>query len=115
MGMMSIGRALSYLATQAPDALSIVHDDEAGVQRITRRELDLRSNRLARAYEALGVKQGDFVTIALPNGIEFYMACAATWKLGATPQPVSAKLPAIERRAILELAKPALIVGASAE
>lgn len=115
MGMMSIGRALSYLAAQAPDALSIVHEDEAGVHRVTRRELDLRSNRLARAYRALGVGQGDFVTLALPNGIEFYMACAATWKLGATPQPVSPKLPVIERRAILELAKSKLIVGASAE
>jgi bile acid-coenzyme A ligase len=113
--MMSIGRALSYLAEQAPDALSIVHEDEAGVHRVTRREVDLQSNRLARAYEALGVGQGDFVTIALPNTIEFFLACAATWKLGATPQPVSAKLPAIERRAILELAKPKLIVGASAE
>lgn len=115
MGTMSIGRALSYLAAQAPDALSIVHEDEAGVHRVSRRELDLRSNRLARAYEALGVKQGDFVTVALPNGIEFYLACAAAWKLGATPQPVSAKLPAVERRAIVELAKPALVVGASAE
>lgn len=115
MGMMSISRALSYLAAQEPDALSIAHEDEAGVHRITRREVDLQSNRLARAYEALGVGQGDFVTIALPNSIEFFLACAATWKLGATPQPVSAKLPAIERRAILELAKPKLIVGASAE
>jgi bile acid-coenzyme A ligase len=115
MGMMSIGRALSYLAAQAPDALSIVHEDEAGVRRMTRREVDLQSNRLARVYEALGVGQGDFVTIALPNTIEFFLACAATWKLGATPQPVSAKLPAIERRAILELAKPKLIVGAPAE
>ena len=26
MGMMSIGRALSYLAAQAPDALSIAHE-----------------------------------------------------------------------------------------
>jgi bile acid-coenzyme A ligase len=75
-------------------------------------ELERRSNRLARAYAELGVGEGDLVTIALPNGIEFLEACLATWKLGATPQPVSARLPEIERRAIVELAKPALLVGA---
>jgi len=41
------------------------------------------------------------VTLGLPNGIEFFAACLATWKLGATPQPISARLPALERRAIL--------------
>jgi bile acid-coenzyme A ligase len=114
MATMSIGRAISYLAAQAPDALAVVHEDGERATRITRSELDARSNRLARAYEALGVGQDDFVTIALPNSIEFYVASVATWKLGATPQPVSAKLPALERRAILELAKPKLIVGADA-
>ena len=40
----------------------------------TRVELATRSNRLARAYERLGVKVGDMVTIVLPNSIEFYAA-----------------------------------------
>jgi bile acid-coenzyme A ligase len=35
----------------------------------------------------------------------------ATWKLGATPQPISSRLPPIERRAIIELANPSLVVG----
>ena len=79
---------------------------------VTRMELSTRSNRLARAYEALGVMQGDMVTIALPNGIEFYAAAFAIWKLGATPQPVSHRLPAHERAALIELADAALVVGA---
>ena len=107
MATMSIGAAIRWLAEQAPDATLITHEGAS----ITRREFDLRTNRLARAYAARGVVQDAFVTIALPNGIEFYAACVATWKLGATPQPISAKLPAAERRAILELAKPALVVG----
>ena len=49
--------------------------------------------------------------IALPNGVEFYQASIAAWKLGATPQPVSAKLPFLERDEIIELAEPSLIVG----
>ena len=107
MAMISIGAAIHLLAEEKPEAKAITCEGHS----ITRRELDLRTNRLARAYAELGVVQDAFVTIALPNGIEFYEACVATWKLGATPQPVSAKLPAIERTAIIELAKPALVVG----
>ena len=77
----------------------------------TRAELEARSNRLARAYAALGVTKDSFVTIGLPNGVEFYEAVVAVWKLGATPQPISSRLPAAERRAIIDLAAPSLVVG----
>ncbi|KAB2384885.1 AMP-binding protein [Actinomadura montaniterrae] len=78
-------------------------------------ELESRANRLARAYEALGVGRGDFVTVALPNGIEFFEVCYAIWKLGATPQPVSPRLPGPELSRIIKLAGPALVVGAAAD
>src|SRR5712692_5920539 len=77
----------------------------------SRAELEARANRLARAYRELGVTPNSFVTIGLPNGIEFYEAVLAVWKLGATPQPVSSRLPAIERRAIIDLASSSLVVG----
>jgi bile acid-coenzyme A ligase len=38
----------------------------------------------------------------------------AVWKLGASPQPISARLPAKEREAIVALSQPALIVGVGA-
>jgi bile acid-coenzyme A ligase len=107
MAAMSIGSAIRWLAEQEPDASCITHENRT----CTRAEFDRRTNRLARAFEQLGVKQNDFVTIGLPNGIDHYEAAVATWKLGATPQPVSAKLPAAERNAIIELARPALVVG----
>jgi bile acid-coenzyme A ligase len=81
---------------------------------VTRATLDRTTNRLARAYAALGVEEGDFVTIGLPNSIEFYEACIATWKLGATPQPVSWRLPEREREEIIKLANPAIVVGLDA-
>ncbi len=108
-GRMSYGRAMGWHAERDPDGVAIVHEGA----RICRRELERRSNRLARAYRALGVSEGDLITLALPNGIEFFEACLATWKLGATPQPVSSRLPEVERRAIVELANPALVVGAA--
>jgi bile acid-coenzyme A ligase len=107
MAQMSMGRAISWLADQDPDRPAITHEGRT----ITRRELDLASNRLARAYESYGVKQDDLVTVALPNSIEAYIAYAAIWKLGATPAPISARLPFGEREAIVELANPRLIVG----
>jgi len=111
MSLKSISAIIGDLARAQPDWPSISHETSS----ITRLELHRSTNRLARAYESLGVREGDFVTIALPNSIAFYQACIATWKLGATPQPISAKLPKIEQIAIVRLAKPALLVGGRAD
>ncbi len=107
MSAISLSKILSHWAERLGDAVAIHHEG----QEVTWRELDARSNRLARAYADLGVAKDDFVTIALPNGIEFFDACFATWKLGATPQPVSAKLPKFERDQIIEIGNPKLVVG----
>ncbi|MDA0790121.1 MAG: AMP-binding protein [Proteobacteria bacterium] len=103
----SVSQFISENADREPDRPAITHEDRT----VTRRELELRTNRLARAYAELGVAEGDMVTIALPNSIGFYEACIATWKLGATPQPISARLPPMERQAIVALANPSLVVG----
>src|SRR6266511_5790780 len=105
--IVSISEALRLLADQAPHRPAITHEGRT----TTRGELERRTNRLARAYAERGVGHDDFVTIALPNGIEFYEAALATWKLGATPQPISSRLPRIERDAIVERGRPALVVG----
>ena len=109
MPAISLSRILSYWAARKPDAIAIAHGDET----LTWSELDQRTNRLARAYMQLGVGQDDFVTIALPNSLEFFEASYATWKAGATPQPVSAKLPKLERDQIIDIGAPSLVVGVS--
>ena len=110
MAIITLSRILAFWAAKQPDRPAIDHE---GAQ-ISWADLDRRTNRLARAYEKLGVKQDDFVTIALPNGIEFFEACLATWKAGATPQPISSRLPKHERDQIVELGKPSLVVGVPA-
>jgi bile acid-coenzyme A ligase len=100
---------MAWLAAETPDRVAVIHGEEQA----TRAQLERRSNRLAHAYAARGVGGGSLVTIALPNGIEFLAATLAVWKLGGSPQPISARLPEAERQAIVELAKPALIVGAA--
>lgn len=109
MSIVPLSRILAYWSERrGADAPAVTHEDTT----LSWQALDARSNRLARAYADLGVRADDMVTIALPNGVEFFEACFATWKLGATPQPISAKLPALEREAIIELAQPSLVVGA---
>lgn len=102
-----IGTQMSRLAADDPDAPAVSHNGRT----ITRRELDSTTNRLARAYAELGVRQGDYVTIALPNSIEWVQAVVATWKLGAIPQPLSSRLPDAEYGHLLDLRERALLVG----
>ena len=111
MPMISLSRIIAHWAEIQSDRVAIDHEGAT----VTWSEFEARTNRLARAYEALGVGQDHFVTIGLPNGIEFIEACFATWKLGATPQPISSKLPKLERDQIVELGKPALVVGCAAD
>ncbi len=106
----SIAQLLADRAAEDPDRPALTHE---GVT-LTRGALEARTNRLARAFEAMGVAQGRMVTIGLPNGIAFFEAAIATWKLGAIPQPVSARLPQAEFEAIVDLADPALVVGGAA-
>jgi bile acid-coenzyme A ligase len=114
MALMPIGAAIRFLAERDPGRPAITIYPVPGVdvprRTITRIELDLHTNKLARTFERRGVKEGDFVTIGLPNSIEFYEACIATWKLGAVPQPISHRLPERERQEIIDLVQPSLVV-----
>jgi bile acid-coenzyme A ligase len=107
----TLAEHLAALAAADPDAPAIT----CAGSTVSRRQLESRTNRLARAYQQLGVTRDSFLTIGLPNTIEFLEAAFAAWKCGATPQPVSYRLPARERRAIIELAEPSLVVGVAAE
>jgi bile acid-coenzyme A ligase len=103
----TFGEVLAALAAADPDAAAVTCGDTT----VSRHDLHRSSNRLARAYEQLGVRPGSFVTIGLPNGIEFLESAFAVWKLGAIPQPVSHRLPAKELAAIADLVQPSLVVG----
>lgn len=103
----SLPRALLELAALEPERPAIT----CGGQTVSRAELARSAARLARAYATFGVCAGDFVTIGLPNGVEFVNAVLASWQLGAVPQPVSPLLSTPERDALLDLVRPALVVG----
>jgi bile acid-coenzyme A ligase len=110
MAGLPYGSVLTRLAESDPDAVCLVHR----AVEVTRGELEAAANRVARGFARLGVAEGDLVTIGLPNGVPFVVACFGAWKLGAVPNPVSSRLPPAERAAIIECADPALVVGVPA-
>jgi bile acid-coenzyme A ligase len=103
----SLGARLTELAAERADRPAVTDESRT----TTWRELDLRTNRLARALEKAGVKQGDLVTIGLPNSVDFVEACYALWKAGATPQPISYRLPAHEAEAVMDLAETPILIA----
>ena len=107
MSEVSFGQRITDLAALHPDEVAIV----CGHETATWGRLDASSNRFARDLARHGVRMGDMVSIALPNSIEWFVAVVAAWKLGAIPQPVSARLPARELSAIVELADARVVLG----
>jgi bile acid-coenzyme A ligase len=111
MAIVSFSRRLADLAAADPSRAAIT----CGEHSVTRAELEASADALARQLLEDGVKQGEMVTIALPNSIDWFVAVAAAWKIGATPQPVSSRLPARELAAIVDLADPRVILGTEAD
>lgn len=103
----SFSRRITDLAEQDPSRPAITCGDVS----MTRSEIDLATNRLARDLAEGGVTVGDMVTVALPNSVDWFVAVGACWKVGAIPQQVSSRLPEPELRAILELADPKVVIG----
>src|SRR3569833_2684703 len=85
----SLGARLSQIAAETPDAPALT--DVA--RTLTWREFDRRTNQIARGLASAGVKAGDVVSIALPNVAGYLEVAFGLWKLGATPQMLSYRLP----------------------
>ena len=98
---------LRQLAAADPGRPALTYRDET----LTRAELVQRVEGLAALFAERGVTQGSTVTIGLPNSVGFVLSMFATWALGAVPNPISDRLPPLERAAIVDLAKPDLVVG----
>ncbi len=108
MPAISFSRRLTDLAAADPDRPAVT----CGEETVTRAELLSRADDLARELADRGVGDGSMVSIALPNSVDWFVATIAAWRIGAIPQPVSARLPPRELEAIVELAESAVVVGA---
>lgn len=81
----------SWVATRAflsGDRVALVQ----GERRLTYADLDGRTDQLARALRALGVRRGDRVAGLLLNSVAFLETMLATAKLGAVFVPMNVRL-----------------------
>ncbi|GEM_PF-46727 len=100
-----------YAERKLQGTIAVRHGEDA----LTWDQLERAANRRARAFAERGVKPGDFVAIGLPNGNAFFETTFAVWKCGATPTSLSWRLPRGEAAAVLDILKPALVVGGEAD
>jgi fatty-acyl-CoA synthase len=107
-----LGRGPSLGILSHGNARSVGHKpaihDRSGT--LTWREVDARSNRLARAMSAAGVRPGDAVATVLRNGREIVETLLAAQKLGVVTCPMNTWAGSEELRSALESARPKLLV-----
>ncbi|MCK9543089.1 MAG: AMP-binding protein [Novosphingobium sp.] len=111
-GEVSFGRRLGMLAGEHPERIAaVVERPEDRAISITFAELDHQSNRAARMLEARGIGPDARVALALPNSIDWFVACFAIWKLGACVFTIRSDLPAWETDRLCEAAQPTHALG----
>jgi bile acid-coenzyme A ligase len=107
----SFGARLTALAEADPDRPALTCD---GVT-LSRAALLARTRGVAAHLAGHGVERGSLVSVVLPNSIELIETLLAIWWLGATPQPISDRLPAAERATIIDLGRPTLVISTTDE
>ncbi|MHA1265981.1 MAG: class I adenylate-forming enzyme family protein [Candidatus Helarchaeota archaeon] len=77
---MGLGDLITKMSKKFPKKVALIHGDK----RITYKELEERTNRLAHAFlNELNVKKGDHIGILLYNCIEYLEVYIASYKCGA--------------------------------
>jgi len=108
----SYGRRITVLAAADPDRPAFLFAPRSGPEvTVTRRELDRRSNQVARLLAEHGAGPGHLIALALPNSPEHVFTSVGAWKAGAGVLPVRHDLPDWERERLLEVAGVVLVVG----
>ncbi|WP_368655881.1 amino acid adenylation domain-containing protein, partial [Rhodococcus sp. 1168] len=92
---------------RAPQSTAVVFGDE----RLSYRELDDRSNRLARLLMSAGVGPESLVAVALPRSVDLVVVLLAVVKAGGGYVPVDPTNPAERIAYVLADAAPAVLVS----
>ncbi|MFD0043135.1 amino acid adenylation domain-containing protein [Streptomyces anulatus] len=95
-----------------PDRAAVACPDSQVTRSLTYRELDARSDRMARLMMKRGVRRGQLIALALPRSLDLIVALLATLKTGAAYLPVDPEYPAERVAHILGDADPAAVVTA---
>ena len=103
---------LARAVARSPDKTAIVacRSDLGTETRLSYRQIDDLSNRLAAALRAHGIGRGDVVSFQLPNWWEFSILHLACLKLGAISNPLMVIFRERELRFMLGLAESKILV-----
>jgi bile acid-coenzyme A ligase len=102
-----IGQLVELWAHRDPAAKALRFGDSTW----TRAELTTRIRGAAGALQAAGVAAGDFVALVLPTDPRVVELAFGCWMLGATPAPVSHRLPALELQSLLDVLRPKIVIA----
>ncbi|MBB4233418.1 amino acid adenylation domain-containing protein, partial [Rhizobium mongolense] len=91
---------------QAPEAVALVHEDEA----LSYGELNARANRLAHNLIGLGVRPDDRVAICMERSPAMVVGVLAILKAGGAYLPLDPAYPSARLRQVLEDAAPHLLL-----
>ncbi|GAB1640211.1 amino acid adenylation domain-containing protein [Krasilnikovia sp. MM14-A1259] len=94
-----------------PDAVALVGPDGAA---LTYRELDARTERLARVLAAAGAGPERVVALALPRSAELVVAILAVCRAGAAYLPLDLDHPDARLATMLDDARPAAVLAVAA-
>ena len=73
-------------------------------------DVDRLAGRVAVGMRERGVRHGDVISLVLPPGVEYLVAYLAAAKLGAITAGVNHRLTTAERKAVLAVADPVLVL-----
>ncbi|WP_320773805.1 non-ribosomal peptide synthetase [Streptomyces sp. CRN 30] len=103
---LDVPAAFDAMIAAAPGRTALVCGDD----RLTAEELADRVHRLARALRARGVGPDDVVALALPRSADLVVALLAVLDAGAAFLPLDVAHPPERLRALIDDARPALVV-----
>ncbi len=102
----TLARLFARTVGRHPDRVAL----ELGDARLTYRELDERSNRLARFLAAEGVSEEDAVGLAFERSVEMIVSMLAVTKSGACYVPLDATYPEERLRFMIEDSRLSLVL-----
>jgi len=108
---MNIAAYLPEMAARQPEATAIICPWGRRGGRLTYRQLDTRSDDIARGLEAVGIGRGVRAVLMVPPGLDLFALAFALFKAGAVPVLVDPGIGLEHLKACLGNAQPEAFIG----